>query len=258
MDDLFSHVFNLTLEAGKILKKDFYSKKKYSMKSEREIVTKTDKIIEEYFYNKISEKYPNMNFVAEEEHINGSLEGETIILDPIDGTNNFYYKIPFVAISIAYYKNGVGIFGIVFNPILEEMFIGKKDEGSFLNGEKIKVSSRKNIEGSLLATGLPYKRENVNNNLNNIVKFGTKCRDIRRFGSAALDICYVAKGTFDGYWELQLKPWDVAAAAIILTEAGGKITNFDNNILSLERDDFLASNGLLHNIMQDILQEEAV
>ncbi|MCD6579656.1 inositol monophosphatase [bacterium] len=258
MEKLFSYVFNLTLEAGNILKKNFQSEKKYEMKNEREIVTDTDKEIERFFFDNILKKYPNMNFIAEEEHLNGSLDGDTIILDPIDGTNNFFYKLPFVAISIAYYKDGEGIFGIVFNPILEEMFIGKKGEGAFLNGEKIKVSSINQINQALLGTGLPYKRDNERNNLDNIVKFGIKCRDIRRFGSAALDICYVAKGTFDGYWELQLKIWDVAAAAVVLKEAGGKLTNFDNNSLDLRRDDFLASNVLLHNKMQDVLQKEAV
>ncbi len=258
MNELFSYVFSLTLAAGKILKRDFQKEKAYSMKSKREIVTSTDKEIEDFFYSKISKKYKNMNFIAEEEHINGSLKGETIILDPIDGTNNFFYKIPFVAISIAYYKDGEGIFGIVYNPVLEEMFIGKKNEGSFLNGKKLKVSHTKNIDDALLATGLPYKRKNVKNNLDNIVKFGEICRDIRRFGSAALDICYVARGTFDGYWELQLKVWDVAAAAIILKEAGGNITNFNNDLLDLGKNDFLASNGLLHKEMQDILQKEVV
>ena len=258
MNELFSYVFSLTLAAGKILKRDFQKEKAYSMKSKREIVTSTDKEIEDFFYSKISKKYKNMNFIAEEEHINGSLKGETIILDPIDGTNNFFYKIPFVAISIAYYKYGEGIFGIVYNPVLEEMFIGKKNEGSFLNGKKLKVSHTKNIDDALLATGLPYKRKNVKNNLDNIVKFGEICRDIRRFGSAALDICYVARGTFDGYWELQLKVWDVAAAAIILKEAGGNITNFNNDLLDLGKNDFLASNGLLHKGMQDILQKEVV
>jgi myo-inositol-1(or 4)-monophosphatase len=255
-DKIFTKILSLTIEAGKILRKNFYLKKSIKMKNEREIVTNTDYEIEKFIIENLKAEFPELKFLAEEKHIDENINSDKlIVLDPVDGTNNFFYKLPYLAISIAYYENGIGRFGIVFNPILDEMFVGIKGEGAYLNNKMINVSKTSKIKDALLATGLPYNRDKENN-LNNIKKFGLICRDIRRFGSAALDICYTAKGTFDGYWELGLKPWDVAAGLIILREAGGKMTNFYNDELDLSDSHFLATNGLLHSKMQKILKEE--
>ncbi len=258
-NDFFSFSLNLVAEAGNIIKENFLKKKKARMKSRREILTDTDIKVEKKIINAVRAGFPGMAFISEETNPDAADSGECVYLDPIDGTNNFYYGIPFVAVSFAYYKKGIGRFGIVYNPILDEMFVGIKGKGAFLNGGRIRVSKTVVVRDALLATGLPYiRKKNGNNNLKNILNFGLASRDIRRMGSASLDMCYTAKGVFDGYWELGLKAWDIAAGAVILREAGGQCTNFFSENLDLCAGNFLATNGVLHPEMRKILKMEGL
>ncbi|MCK5398602.1 inositol monophosphatase [bacterium] len=254
-NDVFQFALNLVLDAGKLFKEGYHHPKEVKMKGQREMVTKTDEDIEKLIKDRFAERFPDIIFIGEEKSADAPFgKGRNIILDPVDGTMNFIHKIPFTAISLGFYEDAKGVFGMVYNPILEEFFVGVEGEGSYLNNDPIRVSKISTVNDYLLATGLPYDRTE-HSNLDHISKIGPICRDIRRLGSAALDMCYTANGTFDGYWELGLKAWDVAAGAIIVNNAGGKVTNFNNGKLDLFAGDFLASNGKIHNEIHGLIKE---
>lgn len=211
-------------EAGEIFKKGFYSAKEVSLKGKKDLVTNYDLKIEEFLKEKFS-KF-NYSIIAEEstkEEFNNS-----IIIDPIDGTTNFFHQIPHCAISVGVYEEKKPRFGIVYNPILDELFYAEAGGGAYKNGKKIEVSKFSDFGRALIATGFPYSGAENKDDLNWVIdklhKILPKCQDIRRFGSAALDLCYVAEGKFDGYYEINLKPWDVSAGIIVLSEAGGVVS----------------------------------
>ena len=176
----------------------------------------------------------------------------SIIIDPIDGTTNFVNGVPHTAISVGVYKNKKPYLAVVYNPILDELYTAKIGKGAYLNGKKLKVSTEDNFQKSLIATGFPYTSGSDENDLNDVVKrikdVLPLCQDLRRLGSASLDLCYVACGTYEGYYEMNLRAWDVSAGILIVTEAGGKISNINGDEYTLFEDKFLvASNGKIHN-----------
>jgi len=242
---MFNRIVDVLLRAGEILKEGFYSNKNIEYKGKKDLVTQYDIKIEEFIKKELKE----FNFIAEESKSNFDLSN-TIILDPIDGTTNFVHQLPFCAISLAYYKDGIGEIGAVYNPILHEFFIAKRDNGAFLNGKKIEVSKKSNFQDSLISTGFPYTSSDNKEDLDSVIKtlnnMLPKCRDIRRFGSASLDLCYVACNKFDGYYEMNLKPWDVAAGIIILNESGGMVTNEKGSEYHFNDKYIVASNSLIH------------
>jgi len=251
---MFDEFKNIILQAGEILKEGFYAKKDVIFKGKKDLVTKYDIAIEEFLKRKF--KKFNYSIIAEEsvkEEFNNS-----IIIDPIDGTTNFANKLPFCAISVAVYENKKPKYGFVYNPILNEFFSAKKGGGAFLNGKKIAVSKEKNFQKALIATGFPYSNsenkkdlEWVVRNLKNVLP---NCQDIRRFGSAAIDLCYTANGNFEGFYEINLKPWDVAAGMLILSEAGGTITNNFGNTYDIFNDKaIVATNSFIHNKLLELL-----
>ena len=205
-----------------------------------------------YLKKKFSKRFKEFNIIAEESD-NSNIEfNNSIIIDPIDGTTNFVNGVPHTAISVGVYKNKKPYLAIVYNPILDELYTAKIGKGAFLNGKKLKVSHEDNFQKSLIATGFPYTSSSNEADLTDVVKkikdVLPLCQDLRRLGSASLDLCYVAKGTFDGYYEMNLRPWDVSAGILIVTEAGGKISNINGDEYTLFEDKFLvASNGKIHN-----------
>jgi len=223
---MFEKTLDIVKKAGNILKEGYFESKEVTLKGKKDLVTTYDIKIEEFLKEKLS--VFNTKFLAEESLFTEDLS-DTFIIDPIDGTTNFAHQVPHCAISLAYYKNGKPLFGIVYNPILNELFYAKKGEGAYLNNEKISVSTLDNFQRALIATGFPYSsaenEEDLNWVINKLHKILPRCQDIRRLGSAALDLCYVACGRFEGFYEINLKPWDVAAGAFILQEAGGIVTN---------------------------------
>jgi len=241
--------------AGRVLKDNIGRARSVEYKGAVDIVTDMDRAAESIIVDLIESVYPDHGILAEErEETLGSSDNRWII-DPLDGTTNYAHGFPVFCTSIAYETKGEVVLGIVYNPMLEEMFVAEKGTGAFLNGVRIEVSKVSEIGGSLLATGFPYDIRNTKKtNLEHFSDFALRAQAIRRAGSAALDLCYVATGRFDGFWELKLKPWDVAAAALIVKEAGGKITDFKDNVFSIYNDEFLASNGLIHGDMVKILQ----
>jgi myo-inositol-1(or 4)-monophosphatase len=239
-------------EAGKILKKGFYSNKEVNFKAKKDLVTAYDVAVENFLKKKFTKKFKKFNIIAEESD-NANIEfNNSIIIDPIDGTTNFVNGVPHTAISVGVYKNKKPYLAVVYNPILDELYTAKIGKGAFLNGKELKVSLEDNFQKSLLATGFPYTSGSNENDLNDVVKkikdVLPLCQDLRRLGSASLDLCYVAKGTYEGYYEMNLKPWDVSAGVLIVTEAGGIVSNINGDEYNLFEDKYLvASNGKIHN-----------
>jgi len=242
-------------EAGKILKENFEGNFKISSKDVlSNIVTEIDKKSEEKIIEVIRADFPHHNILSEEA---GSLFQESEykwIIDPIDGTVNYAHSIPLTCVSIALEKNGEVIMGVVFNPMSNEFFFSEKSKGSYLNDEKISVSLNDNIKKALLVTGFPYDSSSyIPDPVAVFKKFVMIDVPIRRLGSAALDLCWTACGRFDGFWEYNLNSWDVAAGFLILLEAGGKVTKFSGEKYSIYGKEILATNGLVHNDMMEII-----
>ena len=239
-------------KAGKILKEGFYTDKNITFKAKKDLVTQFDVAVEKYLKKKFSKRFKEFNIIAEESD-NSNIEfNNSIIIDPIDGTTNFVNGVPHTAISVGVYKNKKPYLAVVYNPILDELYTAKIGKGAFLNGKKLKVSLENNFQKALLATGFPYTSGTDENDLNDVVKkikdVLPLCQDLRRLGSASLDLCYVARGTYEGYYEMNLKPWDVSAGVLILTEAGGIVSNINGGEYNLFEDKYLvASNGKIHN-----------
>ncbi|QKF58619.1 inositol monophosphatase family protein [Aliarcobacter lanthieri] len=239
-------------KAGKILKKGFYSNKDVTFKAKKDLVTKYDVAVENYLKKHFSKHFKEFNIIAEESD-NSKVEfNNSIIIDPIDGTTNFVNGVPYTAISVGVYKNKKPYLAVVYNPILDELYVAKVGKGAFLNGKELKVSTEEDLQKSLLATGFPYTSGSNEDDLNDVLKkikdVLPHCQDLRRLGSASIDLCMVAKGTFEGYYEMNLKPWDVSAGVLILSEAGGKITNISGGEYNLFEDKYIvATNGKIHN-----------
>lgn len=222
-------------------------------------VTEYDVAVQHFLEEKLSEIFPSASFLAEEEgEGNNSLsDGLTFVIDPIDGTANFMYSVGHSAISVALLDNGVPMFGGVYNPYTDEYFSAVKGQGACLNGEKISVSDRTDGAAIIAVGTAPYYKETRGKDTAKLIydllmTFG----DIRRFGSAALDICYVAAGRFDGFCELMLSPWDFAAGALILEEAGGKITDFKGNKLEYGKpSSIMCANAVNFEKIVDITRE---
>ncbi len=239
-------------KAGKILKKGYYSNKDVTFKAKKDLVTKYDVAVENYLKEKFTKKFKEFNIIAEESD-NANIEfNNSIIIDPIDGTTNFVNGVPHTAISVGVYKDKKPYLAIVYNPILDELYEAKIGKGAFLNGKELKVSDEADLQKALLATGFPYTSGSSEDDLNDVVKkikdILPLCQDLRRLGSASIDLCLVARGTFQGYYEMNLKPWDVSAGVLILSEAGGKITNINGGEYNLFEDKYIvATNGKIHD-----------
>ncbi|QCT94698.1 inositol monophosphatase [Caminibacter mediatlanticus TB-2] len=258
VDERFKKIYEIILSAGEILKEGFSSAVSIQEKGIKDLVTEYDIRIENFLKEKL--KKFNTNFVAEESFLTYDFSN-SFIIDPIDGTTNFAHKIPHTAISVAYYENNKVIYGFVYNPILNEFFYAKKGEGAYLNDKKINVSKIDNFQRSLIATGFPYSSAENEEDLNFVITklkhILPRCQDIRRLGSAALDLCYVASGRYEGFYEINLKPWDVAAGILILEEAGGIVSdNFGEEYDLIESKCIVASNGLIHEKFIEILNKK--
>lgn len=214
------------LEAGKI-QRDNYEKEdlKVSTKSsDVDLVTEVDELSEKIILSAIKENYPDHGILSEESEYHETNSDYLWIIDPLDGTNNYAQGLPIFAVSIALEFRGEVVLGVVYEPLLNEMFSAVKGKGAYLNDKKISIGSKDRLRQSVLATGFPYdKDKNPNNNVNYFNRIVPKVRGIRRMGAAAYDLANVACGRIDGYWELNLNPWDVAAGALLIEESGGKV-----------------------------------
>ena len=255
MKDFKECAVKIAREAGVFLKDKLNSVHTIDYKGEINLVTEVDKISEEMITSKINTLFPDHDILSEEFTDIDRGSDFRWIIDPLDGTTNYAHGYPFFCVSIALERLNTVIVGIVYDPILDEMFVAEKGKGAFLNDREIHVSNTRGIIKSLLATGFPYDiREDSHNNLNYFNEMILEAQAIRRAGSAALDLAYVAAGRFDGFWELKLNPWDIAAGWLLVEEAGGIVTDMGGNDYHLESSSILASNGRIHKEMMDVLK----
>lgn len=242
------------LLAGKFIKAHLGKIKHLRYKADINIVTDVDKKAEEIIIRKLSKSFPDYGIISEERPAEERGKNKWII-DPLDGTTNFVHQFPFFAVSIGLEKKGEIVLGVVYDPVREELFTGEKNKDAFLNKKRISVSKTKNLGKAFLATGFSYRfKEKIDNNIDNFIKFMMASLAVRRAGSASLDMCYVACGRFDGFWEQGLYPWDTAAASLIVSESGGKVTHYDGSRFNHYQDTILATNGFLHAKMINILK----
>ncbi|MFI3214345.1 MAG: inositol monophosphatase family protein [Eubacteriales bacterium] len=221
-----------------------------TVKGAADFVTKVDFTIESKMKEALKEWYPQVHFISEEQK-NETFDATKSywILDPVDGTTNLIHHYQHSAVSLGLYEEGRIIFGIVYNPFTEETFLGALGEGAYLNGEQIHVSLCDNIERSLINIGsAPYHKDKADKNFEIYKSVYLECTDLRISGSSALDVCFVAAGRLEAFFEWELKPWDYAASSCILTEAGGKISSWNGDMIPFSKNTALvASNGLLHD-----------
>jgi len=242
-------------QAGDFLLNGLPQAKKVDFKGEVDLVTTFDRQSEEMIFNELSAQFPTYNFLAEENIRQDNHSDFSWIVDPLDGTTNFAHGLPIFCVSIALAFKGAVVAGVVYDPTRAELFSATKDGGAFLNGRRLRVSATGELDKSLLATGFPYDvRTSPDNNLNYFSHFALRAQAIRRCGSAALDLCYTACGRFDGFWEIKLKPWDLAAGSLLVKEAGGLITDLEGREFDLESPDIVASNGLIHQSMLEVIR----
>jgi myo-inositol-1(or 4)-monophosphatase len=233
-------------KAGKLIRSNFGRVQTITKKGEFNLVTEIDKSSEKAIVGLILRRFPGHSILAEESPaVAGS--GCRWIIDPIDGTTNFAHGFPIVSVSIGFEKDGRLEMGGVFDPFRKELFFAKRGQGATLNGKRIHVSKTRTLSDSLLATGFPYDRNKTPDDYLRMLRvFLTQIQGIRRGGSAAIDLCYVACGRFDGYYEMKLSPWDKAGGMMIVEEAGGKLTDFSGSPLTLTGSQNLVTNGLIH------------
>lgn len=251
--DLTLIAIQAALRAGNLLRKGFGTTYEISLKpGNQNLVTDFDKAAEKTIIETILKYFPEDAILAEESGSKPTSSSTLWIIDPLDGTVNFANNIPVFSVSIAAYTHHEALCGVIYQPITEELFVAKKGMGAFLNGSPIQVTSKKDFDRAVLATGFPY---NVDEDpLHCIETFAKMTRlgvPIRRLGSAAIDLAYVAAGRYDAYWEVSLQPWDLAAGKLLVEEAGGKVTHYDGSLHdTFSTKTILATNGHLHPLMQ--------
>ncbi len=244
------------LKAGKILKDHLGQIEEINHKGEIDLVTNVDRLSERSIVETIKAHYPHHQILAEEGGNNSETTSEyKWLIDPLDGTTNYIHGLPYFCVSIALEKEGELILGVVYDPVREELFTAEKGQGAFLNQKRITVSKVEKLEKSLLVTGFPPSIwQDQGKSFEHFKNFTVRCQGVRRLGSAAIDLCYVAAGRLDAFWERGLKPWDMGAGAVLVREAGGCVTDFQGRNFDVYQAEILASNGRIHKAMQEVLQ----
>ena len=223
-------------------------------KGEIDLVTAIDRASEKAILAIVGRAFPRMG--SSPRRATRAPDGEHLwVVDPLDGTTNYSRGFPYFCVSVALARAGRVIVAAVYQPLLDEMFTAVRGQGAFLNGRPLRVSGQARLDQAFLATGFPYDiRAGRRTNIDHFTNFATRCLAIRRAGAAALDLAYVAAGRFDGFWELKLRPWDIAAASLLVGEAGGRITGFAGRPWRLSVRDIVASNGLVHGELLAVLR----
>ena len=239
-------------KAGKVIVRDFGEIENLQIESKSlgDFVTNTDLKVEEIIFDTLNYYFPDCTYLSEEKgKINGN--DEMIVIDPIDGTTNFIHGIPYLGIVISKIINNEILDGIIFNPITNDFFWASKGKGAWCNNKRLRVSKRQKFEECIIGTGIPHTTKQYDNYFNEINNIAKSCSGIRRMGSAAIDLAYVASGKLDGFWERNLNIWDVSSGVLLVKEAGGKISEPNGNEWNASSKDILASNLLIHDIIKD-------
>jgi myo-inositol-1(or 4)-monophosphatase len=245
--------------AGSFQRHRFASPLRIELKGDKDLVTEVDRVSEQLIIEQLLARFPDHSILAEEGSCSRGDSPFCWVIDPLDGTTNFAHGFPWFCVSIALEAEGELVAGVIHNPIHDELFTAAKGEGAFLNGRRLRVSCRSPLKETLLGTGFPYDcATDPVNNFDNFMAFQRAARGIRRAGAAALDLAAVAAGRLDGFWELKLKPWDVAAGVLLVREAGGTVSGFDGSPYSIFNNRIVASNGLIHGEMVAMLERGAM
>ena len=239
--------------AGKILMRHLSRDLKVGLKGRFDLVTEVDHLAEEKIVEIIHGRYPKHQIIAEEGHGKGQNAPLRWLVDPLDGTTNYTHRFPSFCVSIGLEIRGEVVLGVVYDPFHKETFTAEKGRGATLNGRPISVSKTEKLMQSLVMTGFNW--ESLQRNFKHFMNFSLRVQGVRRTGSAALDLCYVAMGRLDGYWELNLSSWDMAAGSLIVVEAGGRVTRPNGGPFSIYKKELLASNGKVHAEMVSVLSE---
>ncbi|MEW6716623.1 MAG: inositol monophosphatase family protein [Chloroflexota bacterium] len=228
MQPTLNELVILARQAGVILLNSFGNRHTINHKGVIDLVTDVDQQSERFLLDAILDRYPSHKIIAEESGGHTGHEDHIWYVDPLDGTVNYAHGVPIFSVSIAFAEQGRTLLGVVYDPMQDECFSAERSRGAWLNGKPIRASNTKELDQSLLVTGFPYDiRTNPENNLDLFTAFSLNSLGVRRLGSAALDLSYIAAGRFDGYWEIRLSPWDVAAGGLIAEEAGAIVTNLE-------------------------------
>ena len=240
-----------------VLKSSFGRATSISYKGKLDLVTDVDRRAEELIVSFLQRESPRCGILAEEQDEILGHGTERWVLDPLDGTTNFAHGYPFFCVSLALEQAGDTMWGAVLDPLRDELFSAQCGQGASCNNAPIGVSTTSQLNQAMLCTGFPYDiHDSAVDNLDHFTRLIKKARAIRRDGAAALDLCYVAMGRFDGFWEMKLKPWDMAAGNLIVSEAGGRVSDFDGNKLCPASGAVLATNNRLHDSIVDILAHD--
>lgn len=240
----------IATEAGKLVREGYHASKTIQHKGLVDLVTEYDVRTEELILKRLREHFPDHVLVGEESHHGGYHYDRAIYIDPIDGTTNFIHGIPHLGISLGVWEGGKPVMAVVYNPILNELFWAEAGSGAYCNGDPLHVSTQDNLQQSLIATGFPYAKVDQGVEYHWVIDVLTSLlpyiRDIRRLGAAAVDLCYLAQGRTDAFYEIDLKPWDVSAGILIVQEAGGHVTNQYGEPFDFDDKGIVASNGRVH------------
>jgi myo-inositol-1(or 4)-monophosphatase len=254
---LLTTAIEAVVRAGEIQLSRFGRAMRVDKKGTIDLVTEVDVAIERMFRALIADRFPDHQVLGEE--LGGSAtapEGPCWVFDPIDGTTNYAHGLPIFCASLALEVDGVAEVAAIYDPNRQELFTAERGGGAFLNGRPLRVSAAATLVDALLVTGFPY---DVHGRVEEIVglfgAFVGRARAVRRLGSAALDLCYVAAGRIDGFWESDLKPWDIAGGSLVVSEAGGRVTKMDGSPFSSRGNQVLATNGLVHDAMREVIDE---
>lgn len=244
-------------QAGALLRERYLAHEPLPVthKGQKDLVTETDLQVEQLVSDALQRAFPDDSILGEEGGDIARGGGRQWVIDPIDGTTNFVRRIPFFAVSIGLVQAGQLLAGVVYNPILDELYTAARGEGAYLNGKKLHVTAITDLPQALVITGFACLRAGKTpNNLANFAAVAQQTLGIRRLGAASLDLCAVASGRAEAFWELYLKPWDIAAGALIVLEAGGMLSDFGGNDTWLTGDSIIASNGVIHETVRGLLQ----
>ena len=244
-------------DAGQILLEKFGRKINVSKKGDINLVTEADLASEELIIERIKSYYPKHSILAEEAGNAVVIGGENTwkwIIDPLDGTTNFAHGYPCFCVTLALEHDGEIVLGVTFDPTRNELFAAERGRGASLNGKPIRVSETEELSESMIVTGFPYDFKRREDFARHLTRFLVESRGVRRDGSAAIDMAYVACGRFDGFWEEGLNPWDMAAGLLLIEEAGGQVSGYQGAKFNIYQPPIVATNGLIHGQMLDVLK----
>jgi myo-inositol-1(or 4)-monophosphatase len=243
--------------AGDILRAGFRATHRVGFKGQTiNLVTEMDLRAEELIVGRLASAFPDDTILAEERGTSSGRSGRRWIVDPLDGTTNYAHGLPLYSVSIALEVDRRIVLGVAYDPTADELYVAERGGGATVNDAPLAVSTAASLDASLLCTGFPYSiRETPDTNLPEYAAFALRSRGVRRLGSAVLDLAWVAAGRLDGFWELRLGPWDVAAASLFVEEAGGRITNVVGEAVNLDAPAVVASNGRIHDEMLAVLRD---